>query len=118
MVAWWNLLRRWLVKYALAVVGATAVLFGGSLVTCTRVVVGIPGRLTQLDTAVSVLTRRQKGDSARADSSYRVNAGVLSVLCFGLSDKAFAAAQQLCGEAFAVSRIVAGERVQREEKKR
>ena len=85
-------------------------LFGGVVAillavawSSTKGLLAMPQRLARVET-------RSVRDSARTDSLFRIQAGTLSVLCFGLSDKAFEAAKQTCGEAFAVSRIIAGER--------
>lgn len=115
---WWNRLHRWVARWALQVAGASALMVVTVLATCARGVFETPGRISNLEAQVNIqfdlITKRQKVDSARTDSLYRINAGVLSVLCFGITDRAFEAAKLICGEAFTVSRIIAGERVQKE----
>lgn len=99
---------------AYAVLTTIALLVGGAVVTFARGYWDLPRTVQELRAQQAQFDRRQRSDSARTDSLYRINAGVLSVLCFGLSDEAFLAARLTCGEAFTVSRIIAGERIQKE----
>lgn len=101
--------RFFFIYVAGPLIGAVTVGVLAWLVSSSRGLFAMPARLNRLET-------RAVADSARTDSLFRINAGVLSVLCFGLSDKAFDAAIQTCGEAFKVSRIVAGEQVQRNQR--
>ena len=104
-------LRRVFFTYVAGpLIGAVTVGVLAWLVSSTKGVFAMPARVERLE-------KRAVTDSARTDSLFRINSGVLSVLCFGLSDKAFEAANQICGEAFHISRIVAGEQIQREQKR-
>lgn len=98
---------------AKAVIGVVSVGLTTGAVTLARAVYAAPGRLTTLEAQVGTVIKRQRVDSARTDSLFRMQSGVVSVLCFGLSDKAFEAAKDLCGEAFHVSRVLADERLRR-----
>lgn len=103
-------IRRFFYTYVAGpLIGAVTVGVLAGLVSSSKGLFAMPARLNRLEV-------RAVTDSARTDSLFRINAGVLSVLCFGLSEKAFQAAKQTCGEAFAVSRIIAGEQVQRSQR--
>lgn len=102
--------RRFFYTYVAGpLIGAVTVGVLAWLVSSTKGLFAMPAKVERLE-------KRAATDSARTDSLFRINAGVLSVLCFGLSDRAFEAAQQICGEAFHLSRVIAGEKVQREQK--
>ena len=109
----WTPLQRLVGRFAYGVIGACAIAVAAGGLSFVRGYWSLPMKVEELKAQQSVFDRRQTRDSARTDSIYRVQAGMVAVLCFGLSDEAFEKAKSLCGEAFYVSRVISDERVQR-----
>jgi hypothetical protein len=105
-----NRLRRFFFRYVLApLVGAVTVAVLGWIWSSSRGLFAMPRRLIRVENYIVV-------DSTEKVKDRRLQAGMLSAMCFGLSDSAFAASRDMCGEAFIAARVINGERMREKAK--
>jgi hypothetical protein len=99
-----NRARRFFLRYVAApLIGALKVAVVGLVISSTRGLFAMPQRLIRVEKYIV-------SDSTEKVATRRIQAGMLSAMCFGLSDSAFAAARDMCGDAFITARVINGER--------
>lgn len=102
----WNKLRRVLAQHMYTVV-ATALISGiAGVLVFGKKWLAVPGQVALLQAQQDTLQKQMVVFS-------KGQQGMLSVMCLDMSDAAFDAAIEICGESFRITRILSGERARR-----